>query len=1296
MDTGAAYNCLAASFYDRYFNQILPRRATDRLAFDASGKEMSIRGEVELNMKLSGPDGTMLVNNICFTILNTITQDVIIGCTTLATLGMKVTLDAVLLNEMKFNRLMRPNPNILSLQFGTTLKIKEAIMVTWPDDQITTTCLVIPDPSFSASVRSGFYSVAMGGCLMDQLGVPQYDTSGHSLSPTLEVKQGPLTSLWMLTFRHEIKEIPAEFQCAWSTAVKPEQNQINNINDQFRIKKPQLSKENIEKMTDGTQLPVHEVTRLINEYRRIFAVTDDDLGKYRQSVSLKLRDPGKTPAYTKPRIVPYRLRPWLDEKLRNMVESGLIAIAKESEFCSPIHIVKKKEPGKYRLTIDYRLLNNMLIQNRWPIPNIRSVLEELSGSRFYSVCDCRSGFWQLTLDEDSRKLTAFAARDRLYQWRVLPMGLSVSPGIFQSVMMDALGPDVHKNCLVYIDDIVVYTETAAEHLQVLRRIFRRLWEAGIRLHPDKSHFGVSKVEFLGYTVSAQGYIPMPSKVESILSIERPTNKTALKSFIGSVAYYTMSLPMLQHILNPLHAITGSKSTFEWKDEHETAFEEAKQVLASCGPLAFPDKSGECQLVLTTDSSDEGYGGVLSERQANGVEKPLGYFSGSYRNSSLNWKILEKELYSFYFGLQYFYVQLMAADFVWRTDNRGLSTLATNPSLRSKPNGAPNSRVIRWLEYIAQFDFTIELRKGDSPEMGLADCLSRFKAKKELRDGATINALTSERIRIPYWTQVGCPLIDFITAQLKDEHLVKQTGEWRRYTKGKRKALFRVGDDGVREIRTKKALKFRAMVPQSMVRSVFDFHHIKSHNSANRMIPEISKMLFIPGLQKKLRRYINGCAQCVAINHRPSTHRQPVKTSTSNHPWANLQADLMGPLPVTLRQNRYVLAVVDEATNWLELRAIRDKTAETVLEAINDVFSARGPPINLQTDGGREFVNDTLDKYLGDLGIYHNRICPYKPTSNGLVEGCMKRIQKQMKLLQATELTWDDAIPWIQLALNWGRQANGYSPWQLMHGWILMRPAFIRAEFDQEEHDKYLESENEWAKAQIIRMTKLITDQFMAKEGHKLAELEKKAPKPDTLKLGQRVLVFFPSLPKSKLFARWKHLYIIREQIDVNTYIVSEEGQSRKRYIVDRRRLRPLHDQISISELEVNSSGCSGEQESEEAVETHTHTKIMESASAEADEAEDRLNDRPAETPDHGPVETQGHPVEIGLNPVETADEALPISLGANLAGGGFAEIEFEVPEEDVIPIEEERPRRRAATRAKATIKKWTDQLQTTS
>lgn len=1267
-DTGAAFDCMSETYYKRFFSHTPIDTTSNKRAYDASDNPIRVRGECCLGLKLRSQNRILQIDQVRFTILVDLSHDIIIGCPTLAMLGFAITDKYAILKNMEFERLINKKPRICHLKIVIELEVRETLVVSGPTGEECTVCAIEPGQDQITNVRPGMYPASLEvGVLTKELDEPHKIISGQVIDASIRVLQRELEPLWVLVIHGRLDQMPTQLLCTWGAdpIARGTKSFINNV--KHESSRPKLSNHDLKNMLKNSELPEHQTEELLKRFACIFAINEEDLGSYTHPVQLKLRDPTADPSYAKPRVVPYRLRPWLDEKLKSMMDCGLIEVAKNSPFCAPIHIVKKKEKNKYRLTIDYRKLNEMLVQNRFPIPNIRTVLEELSGSRFYSVADCRSGFWQLRLEETSKNMTSFAARGRLYRWRVLPMGLSPSPGIFQSVMMEVLGDLIFKCCVVYIDDIIVYTKTAEEHVQVLEKIFMRLWDAGIRLHPEKSHFGLAEVDFLGYTVGSEGYIPIPSKVQDILDMPPPDSKTSLKSFIGSCAYYTTSLPMLQFVLGPLHEISGSKAKFEWTAKQEDAYQQVKEILASCGPLAFPDKDGKAPMYLTTDASDIGYGGVLSETGENGAERPLGYFSGSFRNSSLNWPILEKELYSLYHGLCYFYPQLMEKVFVWRTDNRALSTLTSNINLKVKPNGMPNSRVCRWIEFICQFDFSIELLKGTAPGMGLADCLSRFRTKdrNKVDSSTAITVITNDLIRLPYWTQTGCALVEFIAAQRRDKHLINKTGVWRRWTKGKRTAKFRINDDGVYEIKVKTG-PYRAMVPRTLIRSVLDFHHLKSHQSARNMIPAIKKSLFVPRLQAHIRSYIQGCTKCLSVFNRPSTKRQPIKTSTATHPWATVQADLTGPLPTSLNKKKYILGVVCEATNWLELRSLPDKTAESVLEGVNSVFQTRGPCINFQTDGGAEFVNSTLDAYLADLGIVHNRITPYKPTSNGRIEGAMKKIGQQLKLLEVPSLTWDAGLPWVQLAINWSKQVSGYSAWQLFHGWVLYRPAYLQGEFDAAEQQKYLESEDQWAREQVIRMAHLISDVYRNKEAKKLVEFESKSPPEESLKLGMKVLVYFPALPKSKLFSQWKHIYIIKEILDKNCFVVEEENQKRKRYLVDRRRIRPIKTSMSFDDL--------AEIDLEETSDSETANVSEANQIMLATIPEDPNEDLGTNDADHEVIIPSEEPVLEKTSGVHFEEP----------------EIEFTVPEVD--EPEDERPRRKAAAKAMKKIKGWTDQL----
>ena len=1318
-DTGASLDCVSFSFYKKYLQHCNLRSSGNQYAFDASSRQLKIHGELTTDVLLPGQDEDIKIKAAKFAVLEPLSQDIILGCNTLSGLGFQVSKDKVYLKDIAFDRLKSESLEVTNIDIGIELKVINAIITISPDNQIITTCEAEPVGHLSADVRPGLYPMKIEGSAAEQFGVSQKFISDHQFhSPLLQIQRHELQMSWKLHFRDALTEVPENLICAFLSPPSVRQHTVNKI----EANRPGLTEEQYKKMMNNTILPKENLQKLLKKNGHIFASNDLDLGRYFKPVSLRLRDPTAIPPYAKPRVVPHRLRPWLDSKLLEMTNQGLISLAADSPFCAPVQIVKKKEANKFRLTIDYRLLNKQLVQNRWPIPRITEVLEELSGSKYYSTMDARSGFWQLPLEEKSRQMTSFAARGRMYKWNFLPMGLSVSPGIFQHAMMDALGDDVFKCVIVYIDDLVVYNSTIEEHLTALARIFNKLWSAGIRLHPEKSFFGQKSVDFLGYSVSQEGYVPLKSKVESILMMDKPTNRTSLKSFIGSLAFYTTSLPMLQVILGPLHEISGTKKAFVWTDRQEEAYNEAKQILASVGPLALPNKDNELPLFLTTDASSTGYGSILSEKQADGTERPLGYYPGSFRDAQLNWPIREQELYSFYAALIFFYPQLMARTFCWRTDNKALSTLATNTDIKFKASGVPNPRVIRWLEYIVQFDFNIELVKGDSPQMGLTDCLSRFKKKseKEQLTPSILNLVTKELVKLPYFTTTGCTFSDFITAQINDPDLVNRTGVWARYTKGRRKARFRTNNDGIREIARHKSEAFRAMVPKQLIPSILDFHHVKSHDGEMKMRAEITKTMFIPKLQQHIRDYLNACAKCVSINSRPSTARQPIKTSTSRHPWSTVQMDLAGPMEKTLAGNQYILGIICDNTGWLELRPIKDKQASTVLEAVNDIIVSRGPPLCCQTDNGLEFTNQKLQHYFSSLGIHWQKICPYKPTSNGRIENANKKVKRQLRLLEVPPLMWDAYLGHVQLAINLSRQTGGYSSWQLMHGWLLHKPGFFKNEFNEEVQQEYRQSEDEWAKNQITKMARLIADRFLAREEKKRAEFEQLAPPPEKLKEGSRVLVHFPYIKRSKLFSPWKGIYKIVEILDKNCYVIQEETEERKKFIVDRRRIRLLGPKLTIEDLEVMGPVEETELESIEDIQSHPileDTVVTREAESnfmmnnpELDpvltESVDKEQTVPGETSSPRDVTESGpnlkaselqelerdNPEEVPVILEEIADQTAKAQGLQYETTGRDCQIEFEIPDKTLPHPEDDRPKRKAAIRAKSKIRGWTKQL----
>ena len=258
----------------------------------------------------------------------------------------------------------------------------------------------------------------------------------------------------------------------------------------------------------------------------------------------------------------------------------------------------------------------------------------------------------------------------------------------------------------------------------------------------------------------------------------------------------------------------------------------------------------------------------------------------------------------------------------------------------------------------------------------------------------------------------------------------------------------------------------------------------------------------------------------------------------------------------MEENVYIVSVIDTFTRWCELRAIKNRKAASVAEALLDVFYCRGPPLNVTMDNAKELKSDLMQNLLASMGIYSQKICPYRPQSNGMVESLNKRVKTKLQLWQVDPLYWDKSLKAIQLALNLEKLSElKTSPFELLHGWLLEPTHFV----DNGEKDKLKSTINmsEWLKTNRILMAHALTNHYKLDKSIRLRRTNNQKDQTSILKPGDLVLryVIQPPMECAKLYRSWKGIYIILEKLDINTYIVAREDDKRKKFIVHRDRLR---------------------------------------------------------------------------------------------------------------------------------------------
>lgn len=340
---------------------------------------------------------------------------------------------------------------------------------------------------------------------------------------------------------------------------------------------------------------------------------------------------------------PYRLSYKEDEVVDKQVESWLsqgVIERSQSPWSSPVVLVPKKaldpddpqELKRYRLCIDYRKLNALTKSDSFPLPTMQDALDSLGQSRYFSIIDLRSAFLQLPLQPQDREKTAFTTKSGLYQFTTLPFGLKNSPGVFQRLMHKVLSDLMYKICMVYLDDIIVFSTNFEEHIEDVTRIFSRLRQYKLKIHPEKMTIATDQVTYLGHLCTAASIAPDLHKLGAVADIDPPITVTGVRSFLGLVSYYRRFIKDFASIAQPLHQLLHKDQSWIWETKQQIAFDCLKRRLVTAPILAQPDVKKD--VILQTDWSHLGIGAVLAQKNTKGQEQLISYFSRALRQSRI--------------------------------------------------------------------------------------------------------------------------------------------------------------------------------------------------------------------------------------------------------------------------------------------------------------------------------------------------------------------------------------------------------------------------------------------------------------------------------------------------------------------------------------------------------------------------------------------------------------------------------------------------------------------------------------
>ena len=403
-----------------------------------------------------------------------------------------------------------------------------------------------------------------------------------------------------------------------------DKSECNEVSGERKDDERDIVKELLEQtdMSDLNDDQSSQLEELLRSYEDIFSSGPNDFGRTNK-ITHKINTGDTIPIRQAPRRLPGNRGEEVGSMIQTMIGQDVIQPSC-SPWAAPIVLVKKKD-GTTRFCVDYRRLNDVTKKDAYPLPRIDDTLDALAGAKMFSTLDLASGYWQVELDPDDREKTAFVTHQGLYEFNVMPFGLCNAPSTFQRLMEFVLTGLQWSVCLIYLDDVIIFSKNFDDHLRRMEEVFGRLREAGLKLKPQKCRFLQKEVTYLGHVVSENGVSTDPSKVSKILDWPIPRNVSELRSFLGLASYYRRFIKDFAKIAVPLHRLTEKNKPFVWSESCLEAFNELKRELTNHPILAYPDFNKK--FILDTDASDYGIGGVLSQVEGN-EERVIGYASRS--------------------------------------------------------------------------------------------------------------------------------------------------------------------------------------------------------------------------------------------------------------------------------------------------------------------------------------------------------------------------------------------------------------------------------------------------------------------------------------------------------------------------------------------------------------------------------------------------------------------------------------------------------------------------------------------
>ena len=1187
IDTGASISCISKSFLVNSGNRSKLRTDTDILCIKGvCGERHSVEGTAVIKIKI----GKFQVDQR-FYVFSRLHEDLLLGIDFLTNNGAKIDLQS---NTVRFKdsqksvQLIQPIPHIGLAKLSADVIIPPLTEVVVP---VIATKMkdckgVLLQPSKKLSTKFG-----LGGakCVVN---IENGKTVYRLINPseamvTLKAKQ--IVATISEVDSESISEVGKD-----SVHVDPnnteEVNQVclDNTNYVQIAKDLGIELDNAD-LSDSQKLQLME---LIGKNRSVFAKDITELGTtdiIHHTIETGDARPVSQNYYRHNPLV----KEEIEKQTKEMLQSDIIEPS-TSPWTSPVVMVKKKT-GDYRFAIDYRRLNRVTKPMSFPLPRLEDIFDTVgnTNAQIFTTLDLASGFWQIPLDPETKHKSAFISHQGIYQFKKLPFGLRNSPVVFQLAMTKALQGMNWKFALIYVDDILIFSNNFEEHLGHLSQIFDRLREANLKLKPSKCKFATKKVVYLGHVLSKDGVQVDNTKIEAVSKFPVPKSIQDVRSFLGLCNYYRKFVKGFANIASPLNALLKKETKFTWSEICQNAFDKLKEALTTAPVLAYPDMRKP--FIVSCDASGTAIGYVLGQLDSKGNEQVVAYGGRALREAEKKWCIAERECLALVTAVKQYHTYLACSPFTIYTDHFSLKYL-------EKIKDA-NGRLGRWAIELQPYIKNIVYKEGK--KNGNADALSRreypdnniVEEEDDIFPGCKVCHIETED-PTQEWLEYTLPEMSVISKSVADKEAVSTLTKddtspldhvnaltdttpddirtlqrhcpdfkpiFKYLLEGevpsdKRRAArlvaeadnYIISDDVLYHLfqpRTKNLPKSKQIIKQLAVPKVLRDDTLRSyhdsllgggHQGLERTYGIIRMRYFWPRMYTDIETYVKSCEECQKAKRDVHGKKAPLQPMPVEDVFSRLHMDILGPITTTKEGYKYILLIMDSFSKWPEAFPLKSQEATEIADVLyRDIFTRYGAPKTIISDRGKNFMSKLISALCEIFQVTRHHTSSYHPQTNSACERMNSVIAQSLRAYcHENQKDWPQKLPGIMMAYRMGisTQSTQFSPYFLVFGREMLVP------FDTAITPKQNLAKN--AKIHLKAVLDNLEDaRVIAKENiHKAQEkyktqYDKKALE-TRLEPGDQVWLYCIKTPKGvsrKLHRKWLGPYYITQRGPNHTF-----------------------------------------------------------------------------------------------------------------------------------------------------------------